>query len=276
MERGRKQKFNNILEGIKEIKIQGAKNIAKKALYAYTLIPTKRSKNKLLSLRPTEPLLINVLKKTKNTSPAKILDHFNNTQDKINKSMLKIIKNKETIFTHCHSSTVVEALINAKKKKKQFEVYNTETRPLFQGRKTTLELKKEKIKVTQFIDSAAMIALTKKQGTKKVNKVFLGSDAILRKGVINKVGSGMFSKIAYDNKIPVYILADSWKFSSTKLKMEKRSFKEIWQRKNKGRLHIENPAFEFVPRKYIKAIVSDLGILSYQDFLKKISKKAEK
>ena len=46
MERGKKKQFKKILKGIKEIKIQGAKNIAKKALYAYTLIPTKRSKRK--------------------------------------------------------------------------------------------------------------------------------------------------------------------------------------------------------------------------------------
>ena len=273
MERGKKKQFKKILKGIKEIKIQGAKNIAKKALYAYTLIPTKRSKRKLLSLRPTEPLLMNVLKKTETSSPAKILEHFKTTQEKINKNTFNKVKNKDTIFTHCHSSTVVEALINAKKKKKKFEVYHTETRPLFQGRKTTLELKKSKIKTTQFVDSAAMIALTKKQGTKKVNKVFIGADAILRKGVINKVGSGMFSKIAHDNKIPVYVLANSWKFSPTQLKMEKRSFKEIWQGKSKGRIKIENPAFEFVPRKYITAIISELGVLSYKDFLKKVSKK---
>jgi len=273
MERGKKQQFKKILKGIKEIKIQGAKNIAKKALYAYTLIPTKRSKKKLLALRPTEPLLINVLKKTETTSPAKILEHFKITQEKINKNTFNKVKNKDTIFTHCHSSTVVEALINAKKKKKKFEVYNTETRPLFQGRKTTLELKKSKIKTTQFVDSAAMIALTKKQGTKKVNKVFIGADAILRKGVINKVGSGMFSKIAFDNKIPVYVLANSWKFSPKQLKMEKRSFKEIWKGKSKGRIHIENPAFEFVPRKYITAIISELGVLNYKDFLKKFSKR---
>ena len=115
-----------------------------------------------------------------------------------------------------------------------------------------------------------MIALTKKQGTKKVDNVFIGADALLKEGVVNKVGSGMFSKIAFDNKIPVYILANSWKYSSKKVKLEQRTFKEVWEKvAKKLHLNIKNPAFEFVPKKYIKAVVSELGILSYSNFLRK-------
>ena len=271
----KKERFNQIVKGIEEIKIQGAKNIAKKALYAYLLIPTERSKKKLLSLRPTEPLLRNVLGRADKNSHREIMRHFDDSQDEINKYVLKIIKNNDVIFTHCHSSTVSNALIYAKKYKKKFEVYNTETRPLFQGRKTTLELKRAKIRVTQFVDSAAMVALTKRQSTKRADKVFLGADALTKDGVINKIGSGMFSKIAKDNKIPVYILTDSWKYSPRKIELEQRAGSEIWERASKKlskklNLRIKNPAFEFVPKKYIKAIVSELGVFSYDKFLKKV------
>ena len=61
----KRKKFKKIVKGIKTIKIQGAKNIAKQALYAYTLFPSQKSKRKLIALRPTEPMLINVLEKTK-------------------------------------------------------------------------------------------------------------------------------------------------------------------------------------------------------------------
>ena len=43
----KKKRFNEIVKGIKEIRIQGARNIAKSALKAYQLIPTKQSKQKL-------------------------------------------------------------------------------------------------------------------------------------------------------------------------------------------------------------------------------------
>ena len=59
----KKKKFNKISRDIKSIKIQGARNIAKQALFAYSLFPNKNSKKKLISLRPTEPMLINVLNK---------------------------------------------------------------------------------------------------------------------------------------------------------------------------------------------------------------------
>tara|TARA_Y100000034_G_scaffold107660_1_gene137393 strand:- start:216 stop:1058 length:843 start_codon:yes stop_codon:yes gene_type:complete len=267
--KNKKKRFNQIVKDIKEIKIQGATNIAKSALQAYFLIPTKSSKKKLISLRPTEPLLVNILNKKQPYN--EILKHFSNTLEKINKSVLKLIKSNEVIFTHCHSTSVVNALIYSKKKKKKFEVYNTETRPLYQGRKTARELKKAKIKVTMFVDSAAMIALTKSQGTKKVDKVFLGADALLKNGVINKVGSAMFAKIAYENKIPVYVLSDSWKFSSKNIKIEERDFHEIWKKLPKNsKIKIRNPAFEFVPKKYITKIVSEFGVLSYNDFLKRV------
>ncbi len=265
----KKKIFNEIVQDIKNIKIQGARNIAKKALYAYFLIPTKRSKKKLLSLRPTEPLLKNVLDRTKEKSYEEIMEYFDNTQEKINQFILKIIKNNDVIFTHCHSSTVSKALIYAKKKGKKFEIYATETRPLYQGRKTIMDMRKAGIKATFFVDSAAQVALTEKQGTKKVTKFFIGADALLKDGIVNKIGSSMFIHIAHENKIPVYIFAGSWKFTSGPVKMEQRSFKEIWK-KAPPEIKIKNPAFSFVPKKHIKAIVSEFGILPYGKFLKKV------
>jgi len=65
------EEFNKILKDIKEIKIQGARNIAKMAYYAYNLIPTKNSKNKLLNSRPTEPMMHNILDMAENKKYSK-------------------------------------------------------------------------------------------------------------------------------------------------------------------------------------------------------------
>jgi len=262
----KKREFNQILQDIKEIKIQGARNIAKSALKAYSLIPTKNSKNILLNSRPTEPMMQNVLEMAqKKVSKEKILTHFNEAQKKINENVFKLIKNKEVIFTHCHSTNVVNALIYAKKKEKKFEVHNTETRPLFQGRKTAEELRKSGIKTTMFIDSALGVAL------KDAKIIFLGADALLKKGIINKIGSGIIARIAKDEKIPVYIVADSWKFTKNKIPIEQRSLNEVWDKVPKN-IKIKNPAFEFVDKKYISKIVSELGAMKYSDFVRKMIK----
>jgi len=47
-------------------------------------------------------------------------------------------------------------------------------------------------------------------------------------------------------------LADSWKFSEKKIELEKRSFREIWKF-GKGK----NFAFEFIPKKFIRKIVTE-------------------
>jgi translation initiation factor 2B subunit (eIF-2B alpha/beta/delta family) len=262
--------FNKILKDIKEIKIQGARNIAKKALYAYFLIPTKESKRKLLSSRPTEPMMENVLDLAEKKSHREILKHFDEAQEKINKSVLKLIKKDDVIFTHCHSTNVVNALIYSKKKGKKFEVYNTETRPLFQGRKTAKELKRAGIKITMFVDSALGVALSKEQGTKKVDKVFLGADALLKTGIINKIGSGVICQIAKNEKIPIYIVADSWKFTKSKIPIEQRELNEVWDNAPK-KIKIKNPAFEFVDKKYIAGIITEFGLQKYGDFVRKMN-----
>ena len=268
------KKFDKIVSDIKKIKIQGARNVAKAALSAYFLVPSEKSKETLLKSRPTEPMMQNVLMMAKKQPEGKILKHFDESRQKINEHIFKLIKNNDVIFTHCHSTSVNDALVYAKKKGKKFEIYNTETRPLYQGRKTAQELGKAGIKTTIFTDSAFEIALLKTQGTKKVNKILIGADALINKGIINKVGSGMISEIAYHHKIPVYIVADSWKYTSKKIPLEQRSLNEIWNNAPKN-VKIKNPAFEFVQKKYITAIVSELGILSYGTFLKKVKKSSK-
>lgn len=259
-----KLRFNRIARRIKEIKIQGATNVARAALKAYYLMPNQKSKKILLSLRPTEPMLSHVLALADKKSKEEIINHFDQAQAKMNELVFSLIKNNSRIFTHCHSTNVVKALIYAKKNGKNFRVYNTETRPLFQGRLTAKELSKAGIKVTNFVDSAANIAI------KQVDIVLLGADALLKDKVINKVGSGMISQLAFDNKVPVYIVADSWKYSNKNVKIEERNFREVWGTKE---VHIKNPAFEPIPIKFVKGIVTELGLMTYKDFLKKVSKR---
>jgi ribose 1,5-bisphosphate isomerase len=266
----KKRIFNQILKNIKTVKIQGARNIAKKALYAYSLFPSSSTKKKLLALRPTEPMLVNVLHRLNTQKQEEIYSHFDVSQDQINKEVFQLIKNNDLIYTHCHSTNVVQALIYAKKKGKRFAVCNTETRPLFQGRKTAQELKKTGISVTMFVDSAFDTIIS---GDKKVNKIFLGADALLKKGIINKIGSRTIAKLAKSSKVPVYVIADSWKYSPKRIKIEERDFHEIWNKIPKSsHIKIKNPAFEFVSKKYIHRIISELGNLKYKEFLRKAKK----
>ncbi len=270
----KKKEFDKICEDIKSIKIQGARNIAKAAIKAYNLIPTKNSIKKLESLRPTEPMLTNSLEKIKRgENQKKILKHFEESQQKINEAVLQKIETGDIIMTICHSTNVVNSLIYAWNNGKRFEVYNLETRPLYQGKKTAKKLSKAKIPVTLFVDSAMGVAISKEQGTKKVTKVFVGADALLKEGIVNKIGSEVLAQISKNEKIPFYVVADSWKYSQKKIKLEIRNFKEIWKTIPKNStIKIKNPAFELIEKKWISGIFTEFGFMKYPKFLKFMEK----
>jgi len=261
-----KKKFFQICKDIKQIKIQGATEVAKSAITAYSLFPSPSSKKHLLSLRPTEPAMYKALSLYPKLSLNEILNHFKDSQEEINKLIFKLISKNDVIYTHCHSSSVIKSLIYAKKKKKSFQVYNTETRPLFQGRKTSKELSNAGIKNTLFLDSLISSAF---MGTNnpKVKKIFLGADAITKKGVINKAGSLLIAELAKLHKIHLYIVTDSWKFTLSKVPIEYRDLNEIWDNAPKN-IKIKNPAFEFIPKKYIYKVVSEFGVLDFKKFVK--------
>jgi len=258
-------RLHKIYSDIKEVRIQGATNIAKAAVKAYTLAPSAENKKKLLSLRPTEPTLSNALNFIDKIGAEEVILHFSKSQAKINKFVFKLIKNSSVVYTHCHSTNVLKALIYAKKNGKKFEVYNTETRPLLQGRTTAKELAKNGIKVTTFVDAALDDAIT------ECDLILLGADAILKNGVINKIGSEAIAEIAFIRKKSLYIVADSWKFSPYNVKIEERDFHEVWKNAS-SKIKIRNPAFESVNKKYIKGIISEYGVLKFDDFIKKMRK----
>ncbi|MFA5175649.1 MAG: translation initiation factor eIF-2B [Candidatus Nanoarchaeia archaeon] len=265
--------FEQTCKAIKEVKIQGAENVAIATIKAYHMNPTNSAIRKLVSLRPTEPCLRNALnfvkKDTKNISKA--LVHFEKSKELIAEYGSRLIKDNSILFTHCHSGTVINVFKKAKQEKKKFVVRNTETRPLFQGRITSLDLLKLKIPNTQFIDSAM------RQAIKKCDAVFLGADAIDSSGKIyNKIGSELVCETAERFGVPVYICTNSWKFDPESIygaeeKIELRSREEVWPKAPK-QITIMNPAFEKINPNLITAIISELGVYKPESFIYEVQR----
>jgi len=260
------ERFKKILQNIRGIKIQGATSIALAGVKAFLLNPDKRHAIQILKSRITEPMLqnsVNFLLASQNPKKQaqKLAYYIKKSDKKIFKQGAKLIKNNTNIFTHCHSSTVIGILKEAKKQKKHFVVYNTETEPLLQGRKTAEELAKIGIKVIHVPDTATEYTL-------KYSDLFLfGADAFTEKGVVNKVGTAMYSEIAKRYKVPVYAAGISLKFTK-KVNLEFRSGKELWDERNKN-ISVLNPAFDVTPKNLVKGVISEFGILSYNQFIKK-------
>jgi ribose 1,5-bisphosphate isomerase len=267
-------RFERILEDIRSIKIQGATNVAKAGIRAYLLQPDKKSAKKIIETRSTEPLLQNALKLLQKSKKPKMvakkfLSDIKKSHEKIVKKGAGLIKNDMNIFSHCHSSTVIDILKYAKRKrKKKFVVYTTEVEPLLQGRQTAKDLADAGIKVFVFPDLAAEYALI------KCDLFLFGVDAFSKRGVANKIGTSMLCKSAKGFKIPRYPCGVSLKFTN-KLKMERRKPKEVWGTKEKN-IKVINPAFDFTRGKFLSGIISEFGILSPKKFVKKAKEKLKK
>ena len=303
MDNSIKQTFKRI----KSLEVQGATAVARTvitALKAYGLrIRTnnlkiwnnkfKKAADYLLSARPTEPMAQNGVKfiffqiakvKPKNVAQAKnylkksandFLIMMKDAADLIIEHGRKLIKaSDDDILTHCHSWLVEQILIRAKKNKKRFKVYNTETRPLFQGRITSKKLLQAKIPTTMVADSSAGFLISHYSGKDlMMDKIILGADAVLPDGsVINKIGSFSIGSIANQEKVPLYIATTLLKFySKSWIKIERRPPKELWTNAPKN-LKIINFAFDIVPAKYIKGIICEAGIIKPKDIKKTVKK----
>ena len=296
------KQFKKVIADIKSLKIRGAKNVAVEATKAlrHILVMAPQisrdgllhnledARKELFKTRPTEPAMRNALSfvlsgvndpGTKedlidhvDKMIASVLQYFEEAQQKIVEIGKHKIRDGSVVFTHCHSSTVTQILIQAKKEGKRFEVHNTETRPSFQGRITAKELSDKGIPVMHFVDSAARYAL------KKADLFLIGADAITSEGkLINKVGSELFAEAARRFDVPVYVCTHAWKFDpKTALGFEEeieiRQAKEIWDNPPKN-VKIYNYAFEQVDPSLVAGVISELGIYKPQIFIQEVKKK---
>lgn len=291
------ESFQSIVKDIEKIKIQGAENVAKAAAKGIKIIVDSygnkgkkelwyhllQAREIIVKIRPTEPALRNVVnylffklnqenaKEELIKRHAEVSRHFEHNNELAAKIGARKVSNGDVVFTHCHSSSVTRILKKAKTEGKKFNVYNTETRPLFQGRITAMELARAGIPVTHFVDSAARIAL------KEADIMFIGADAITSEGnVYNKIGSEMFAEIAYKYDVPVYVCTDSWKFDPKSVfgfeeKVETRSSKEVWPTAPHG-VKIDNRAFEKVDSSLISGIISELGVYKPEVFVEEVKR----
>jgi len=265
--------YSEILRKIKNLEIQGAQNIAMKAIEAFGIKikegasnkELEKSRKEIFALRSTEPALRNgirfcLINKGKYKDVAKeALNYFEESKKKIAKIGAEKIKDGMIIFTHCHASTVEAILIKAKKDGKKFEVYNTETRPKFQGRITAENLAKAGIKVTHMVDSAGRSMI------RKCDLFLFGCDAITSEGfIINKIGTESLVDAALEAHVPAYSCTTAWKFDTETIKgipeeIEQRDPKEVWENPPKN-VKIYNPAFEIISPDKFTGTISELGV----------------
>ena len=275
-----------IIEDIRALRVQGAKNVALAALKAVRIVAERSSdenlrenvKNvvyELAKTRPTEPAMRDALTYVLRNLSSKdaLLRAIDRYEDEVLDAEKKIadygarrVPDGGTVITHCHSTTVVSVLRRAKEMGKEFRVVVTETRPLYQGKLTAKDLLAAGIPVIYVVDSAAYLFM------QDADMYLTGADAITSDGyVVNKVGTALMAAAADRFNVPYYVAASTLKYDPVTAAgfpeiIEERDPAEVIDPKELPGAEIRNPAFDVTPPDLVDGIISEIGIYSPQIF----------
>lgn len=290
-----------IADDIREMKIRGAGELARSAVYALMIACQKSSANTsqdfladlraaamaLLETRPTAVSLPNGIRyvmhrvsqaaqRTQDVEQVRFagtkaaeefIANSNTAIQRIGEIGARRIQDGDVLLTHCNSSAAISVIKTAWKMGKRIHVYATETRPRFQGRLTAGILLEQGMPVTMIVDDAARYFM------KDVDKVVVGADAVTANGaVVNKIGTSMIALAAKESNVNTFVAAETYKFSPETMigeavPIEQRSTDEVISKAELQKLpglEVKNPSFDVTPPEYIDLIITERGIIPPQ------------
>jgi translation initiation factor 2B subunit (eIF-2B alpha/beta/delta family) len=171
------------------------------------------------------------------------------------KNGVELLPDGATILTHDFSSTVVESLELAAQAGHHVDVYVTEARPRFLGRKTARTLAAiDRVEPTLVVDSAAGHYL------EDCDRVVVGMDCIVEETLYNRVGTFPIATAAAELAVPVSVFGSSTKLIDDGFAFENdfRSASEVMREPAEG-FAVENPAYDATPTYLLENVVTDDG-----------------
>jgi len=164
-----------------------------------------------------------------------------------------------TVLTHDYSSTVLEAIELAAQDGAHLEVYVTEARPRYLGRKTARVLAGiDRIDPHLIVDSAAGHFLP------EVDRVVTGMDCIVEDTLYNRIGTYPIAATAADVGVPMTVVGNGAKIieSGFAFENEIRSPSEVMREPAEG-FTVENPAYDATPTALLDSVVTDERVIEY-------------
>jgi len=165
-----------------------------------------------------------------------------------------------TLLTHDYSTTVLEAVETAAERGDYLEVYVTEARPRYLGRKTARTLAAiDRVDATLVVDGAAGHYMA------EVDEVLVGMDCVVDDVLYNRVGTYPIAAVANDAGVSVVAAGSSAKLVEAggfRFENDFRSSTEVILEPPEG-FGVGNPAYDATPVRLLEAIVTDEGVEKY-------------
>ncbi|WP_138797571.1 translation initiation factor eIF-2B [Halostella sp. PRR32] len=160
-----------------------------------------------------------------------------------------------TILTHDYSSTVLEAIERAVQNGTYLDVYVTEGRPRYLGRRTARTLAEmDRVETTLVTDAASGHVMS------DVDRVVTGMTCIAEDTLYNRVGTFPIAATADQVGVPMTVVGSGAKIIEEGFVFENeyRSGSEVMREPTEG-FGIENPSYDATPVDLLTDVVTDEG-----------------
>lgn len=172
-----------------------------------------------------------------------------------------LLSDGDVLLTHDFSKTVFAVLEESVEEGRSHQVYTTEARPRFMGRRMARELSDlDSIEPTLIVDSAAGHFM------QQCDRIVVGMDCIVEEVLYNRVGTFPIAATAAVADVPMTVVGADSKVIEQGFRFENdhRSSVEV-MREPAPSFAIENPAYDATPISLLDTVVTDAGVQEIAD-----------
>ncbi len=184
-----------------------------------------------------------------------VIEDIERAKGRAAENALPLLEDGATILTHDYSTTVLEAVERATELGRELDVYVTEARPRFLGRRTARALAgMDGVTAHLVTDSAAGHYLP------DCDRVLTGMTCIVDGRLYNRVGTFPLAATAASVGVPMSVVGAESKIVDDGFAFENdyRSASEVMREPTAG-FSIDNPAYDATPVELLDSVVTDDG-----------------
>lgn len=182
------------------------------------------------------------------------LDDYEEKWRKVNRQLAETLIgkydfNNASILLHSSSKTIIDAIAIMMESGMNLTIFQTESRPMYEGREQALILSGLKCKVILITDAAIGAVMP------ETDVILLGADQFDDSSFVNKIGTFGICLAARQFGKPVFVLADERKKVNEVTVKNHYPETEIWDSAPKN-IEVRNLYFEKISRKLIDDLIS--------------------
>ncbi len=188
-----------------------------------------------------------------------VVEKVQSSKDGAGERAASLIEDGDTLLTHENSSTVMSTLGHAFDEGKSIDLYVTESRPRYLGRRTARQLSdEENVDVTLIVDGAAGHYLP------EVDRVLTGMNCLIDNTVYNRIGTYPIAATANDVGVPVTVVGASAKFIGSGFTFENnyRAASEVLLEPAEG-FEVANPGYDATPTHLLDNVVTEDAVIQF-------------